>query len=431
MRLTANVGLGTLFKMKKVLKRLIFICFFLSLGVASAAMIDALLLSPEETVLQPLRYILMPREARMEDALETVDNAPAPEPLVNLDIMTDLMQVLPYVPITDNSEQTSQFELPVIGATGWAAAAVPMREESRSDSQIILDLPAGQGFTIVQEQGNWWQVQLSDGMLGWIEHVGCFINLPDVIPSIIYDITNAYSSLKRSIGLEIPNITGRALYEAWAFNPRLDKSEFIVPIYYSTGKKLFEVQQAALADGNTIIVYEAYRPRQTQSSVSGNLRDLAASNADVNNAINSPPWNISWFIATSISHHQRAAAIDASLARVFSHEVKVVGDFEYTGIVGFEEYPMPTAMHELSPRAAIVRSPMSLGSPDAWRNAALADTVTDGAILLQRYFIDAGFSPLASEWWHFSDTAGNRTASARGINGDFFTETVYSAIPRY
>ena len=37
------------------------------------------------------------------------------------------------------------------------------------------------------------------------------INLPDIIPSIIYDDTNSYSSLFKSSGIDIPNVTGKKL----------------------------------------------------------------------------------------------------------------------------------------------------------------------------------------------------------------------------
>ena len=38
------------------------------------------------------------------------------------------------------------------------------------------------------------------------------INLPDVIPSIIYDDTNSYSSIFRSNGKDIDGITYKVMY---------------------------------------------------------------------------------------------------------------------------------------------------------------------------------------------------------------------------
>jgi len=335
------------------------------------------------------------------------------------------------------SEQGGRLELPVSGATGWAASAMPLRSEPNQRTDVVLNLVPGQGFTILAEYGEWWNIQLgntngiedSGGISGWVLHRGCFINLPDVIPSAIFDITNAYSSVKRSSGYEIPNITGYALYEAWTFNHRLSRYEFIVPVLYSTSKRIFEAQQAALADGNTIIIYEAFRPQTTQRSVVSNLQLLMDSNAWVRRAINTQPWSLNWFISTGISNHQRGVAIDAGLGRVISYETRTSGEYAYTLVTAFERYIMPTAMHELSPLAATFTRPVSSSSPDAWRTAPLAYGMTEGATLLQRYLTDAGFTPLSSEWWHFNDLEGVRIANEIGIRGDFFTSTVYSNPP--
>jgi len=330
------------------------------------------------------------------------------------------------------SEQGGGFELPLNGATGWAAIEMPLRNSPMQSADVVLRLAAGQGFTIIEEYGDWWNVLIggNDGISGWVLHRECFINLPDIIPSLVFDITNAYSSMKRSSGYAIPNITGYALYNARAFNYRLNRCEFIVPILYSTSRRIFEAQQAALADGNTIIIYEAFRPRAVQQSVVRNLRRLMDSSARVRNAINATPWDLNWFISTGISNHQRGVAVDVGLGRIVSCEMRTTGVFVYTHITDFERHAMPTQMHELSPLAATFTRPVSSVSPYAWRTAAFASTMTEGAILLQNYLTGAGFTPLASEWWHANDLEGREIAINAGITGDFFTETIYSRVPR-
>ena len=333
-------------------------------------------------------------------------------------------------------EQGGRLELPVSGATGWAATSMPLHSEPWQNASVVLHLTPGQGFTIIEEYGDWWNVRLgviggTDNVSGWVQHQGCFINLPDVIPSLIFDITNAYSSVKRSGGYAIPNITGYALYEARAFNQRLGRYEFIVPVLYSTALRIFEAQQSALADGNTIIIYEAFRPRATQQEVVNNLRWLMVYNRTVGRLINTQPWGLNWFIATGVSNHQRGIAIDAGLGMIISQETRMSGAYSYTHITAFERYDMPTPMHELSPLAATFTRPVSSNNIDSWRTATLASTMTEGAILLQRYLTSAGFTPLASEWWHFNDLEGVRTANNVGITGDFFTTTVYSRIPNF
>ena len=343
-------------------------------------------------------------------------------------------EVLPNIYAFDNPaafyinypEQGGTLELPVRGATGWAASAMPLRSKPEQRADILLLLSPGQGFTIITEYGDWWNVQLgsNNSISGWVLHRGCFINLPDVIPSLVFDITNAYSSVMRSSGYEIPNITGYALYEARGFNQRLDRYEFIVPVLYSTSRRIFAAQQAALVDGNTIVIYEAFRPRETQQKVVDNLRRLMDSNACVCRAINTPPWSLGWFISTGISNHQRGVAIDVGLGRIISQESRMSGAYVYTHITAFERHAMPTPIHELSPQAATFTRPVASSSADAWRNAIPAYSMTEGAILLQNYLTNAGFTPLASEWWHFDDLEGVRIANDAGIRGEFFTNTV-------
>ena len=324
---------------------------------------------------------------------------------------------------------TGPLELPVEGATGWAAIAMPLYSEANTESDIVTDFAAGQVFVIIEETGGWWYVESSSGESGWVEHMACLVNLPDVIPSIEYNITNAYSALTRSSGYEIPGVTGQRLYEAWSYNQRLLKYEFIVPMLYSTSKLLFDAQQLALKAGDTIIIHEAYRAHASQQRSVALLEELMESNEEVDNAINDGPWNINWFIATSLSNHQRGVAIDASLGKILSYEVKQIGESPYIGITEFEEYSMPTSMHELSPLAAALVKPVSSRSRDAWREIPLSDTMTPGAVLLQNYFDEAGFTPLASEWWHFNDLEGAIVSTDLGIVGSFFIEGILSVLP--
>ncbi|MCL2221206.1 MAG: SH3 domain-containing protein [Oscillospiraceae bacterium] len=319
-------------------------------------------------------------------------------------------------------------ELPVIGASGYAAVSVVIRANPQANAENLLTLSPGEGFTILGEDGAWWHIEAGD-VRGWVPHRYCLINLPDVIPSIVYDITNAYASLKRSSGYDIPNISGQILYEAYGFNPRFGRYEFIVPVMYSTAIKLAAAQRAALEDGRTIIVYEAFRPRMTQISAATGMQTLMNENAAVAAHVNTPPWSLGWFIATSLSNHQRGAAVDVSLSRVVSYQRRSTGDFSYLLITEHERYEMPTAMHELSPDAAIFRNPVSTTSPTAWIGVPLLPSVTEGVVLMQGYLSDAGFTPISSEWWHFNDLEGIAVARSIGSRGEFYVSTVFSVAP--
>ena len=321
-------------------------------------------------------------------------------------------------------------ELPVKGATGWAAIDMPLYDEPSTESRTLVDFGAGQVFVIMEERGDWWYVESSYGEKGWVEHVACFINLPDVIPSIVYNITNSYSALTRSSEYEIPGVTGQKLYDAGpVYNPRLSKDEFIVPALYSTSKLLCAAQHLALEAGDTIIIHEAYRDRASLQRSVSLLRELMDSNEKVKSAIEDGPWSLTWFIATAISNHQRGAAFDASLGKILSYETKEVGETSYLSLVAYAEYPMPTTIHELSPLAITLVEPVSSRSRDAWRDVPLAETMTPGAKLLQKYFDEAGLTPLASEWWHFNDLKGAAVATELEATGSFLLGDILSVLP--
>ena len=300
----------------------------------------------------------------------------------------------------------------------------PLTEDYTPSGRLIRNLPAGQVFVILQEWGGWWHVRLADGEEGWVRHAACFINLPDVIPSIVYNITNSSGSIKISGGFEIPGVTGVPLYNMHVFNHRFGRGMYIVPALYATAKRLFYVQQTALANGDTLVVYEVFRPHATQQLVVNRLNELMRANTYVRAALNTPPWSPTWFISHGVSHHQRGAAVDVSLARVVDYAIAYTADFlyDYRRILNFVMYPMPTAMHDLHPAAATFTAPGS---------NVFASTMTEGAKLMHGYFTRHGFTPLASEWWHFTDLRGADAARGLYVMGNFFTESILSFPPAF
>lgn len=293
-------------------------------------------------------------------------------------------------------------ELPVQGATGYAIAEQNLYEDPAADSAALAMLPAGTPFTILEESGGWWQVQTDTGV-GWVQHDFCLINLPDVLPSIIYQDTNSEASVFRASGVDIPGITGQALYDAASYNARFGTEMYNMAVLYATAKKLAGVQVRALADGYTLVLYEGFRPYDTQIAVAGALEALAMENETVRAGIATDPWSIEWFIATGVSNHQQGYAVDVSLARVTGTETAACGPYAYTRVTGYEELAMPTAMHELSTAAASLERPVASSSLTEWRRVAVASGMNAGALRLRAYCIGAGLTPLASEWWHFND----------------------------
>ena len=319
-------------------------------------------------------------------------------------------------------------ELPVNGATGYASVVMDLKATADAGSETTLVLEAGTAFEVVEEVGDWWYVQTTNES-GWVQHLYCFINLPDVIPSIIYDNTNTYASKFVSSGKAIPGITGEALYDGKAYNMRLGKVSDIVPVLYSMSKKINSAQQAALAEGNTLVIYEGYRPYSVQQMTVAALTNLAAADPEVMAGINTHPWDTNWFIATSVSNHQMGYAIDATLAKITEQQEIVIGDYAATAITGYTEYTMPTTIHELSMASATFTGPVKSSSPTAWLQATLADTMNEAAILLQRYSTDAGLTPLASEWWHFNDLDARFATEGNSSKGEYVLDATMSEAP--
>ncbi|MCL1996861.1 MAG: hypothetical protein FWG63_11690 [Defluviitaleaceae bacterium] len=320
------------------------------------------------------------------------------------------------------------FDLPLNGATGWVAVYSVIRNAPDMAAEVIFAMPGGTPFTIIREQGSFWYIRLTDGSYGYIPHSRAFINLPDILPSMIFYISNATASVKRSGGWFLPGITGYALYNAYSFNPRLDRYEFIVPSLYSSAVMLAQAHRNAIENGDIIILYEAFRPMEAQTMVRDALSDLIYANSSVANTINFGGWHVGWFISQDISDHQRGAAFDVHLARILETESVYIGDFTFTRITNYARYPMISNIHELSPAAAIVTAPVNL-SFSQWQEMTLPAHNTEGGLRLFNYMVEAGFMPIASEWWHFTDQAGNVAAAGINVTGNFFTETIFSEVP--
>jgi D-alanyl-D-alanine dipeptidase len=342
------------------------------------------------------------------------------------DILSVEPKPKPTVSYIDYLQESGVFELPVNGASGYASIAINLHKSPRKDTNTITTLNAGQGFTILEESGDWWQIEF-DGKTGWVMHQYCLISLPDVIPSIIYDNSNAYSSKMKSSGREIPNITGEALYQTYMYNEEM----YVMPVLYAMASKISAAQQAALAEGNTLIIYEAFRPYDVQQKIVKNLSALVDTDPAVKAGLTKPPWSMGWFIATGISNHQRGYAIDVSLGKIIKQETKTTGSYTYKAISEYTEYPMPTEIHELSAASVTFESPVSSKSATAWLGAKPSETMNSKALLLQKYNTDAGLTPLASEWWHFEDLACLELGECSGSTGEYFIQKNYSTAPLF
>ena len=311
-----------------------------------------------------------------------------------------------------NKKAQENFELPVEGSTGYGIIDLNMRSGDGTGFAQIATVPAGEPFCILAEGSSYFQVRTEAGTEGWVSKTYSMINLPDVIPSIRYNCTNAYSSLFRSCG-EAMDLTGTALYTGATENAKLGYAEFNMPVLYNMAKKIAYAQSKALSEGYTLVLYEGYRPLFVQQKVTHDLEELMSVNKTVRNAIKNGGWAQGWFIASSVSNHQMGYAIDVSLASITEAAELVIDGRTLKVPTVYEEVQMPTAMHELSPASASLTCGVNSSSKTAWQSVGTAKTMTDGAKLLRSYCVEAGMTPLASEWWHFNDIdAKNATKSA-------------------
>lgn len=329
---------------------------------------------------------------------------------------------------TSATAYTGELELPVAGGTGYAATTIGLYAEPSDTAAQRAELSPGQAFVIREERGAWWQVEVNE-QTGWVKHDYCLINLPDVIPSIVYKDSNAEASLFRSSGRDIPGITGEKLYNAKSYNARFGCETYNMAVLYGMAKKLADAQAQALSDGYTLVLYEGFRPYDTQIAVAKALSALAETDETVKAGISSAPWSIRWFIATNVSNHQQGYAVDISLAQVNDTAQKTCGPYTYIRVTAYEELEMPTAMHELSSAAASLSRPVASRDATAWQQVEPASTMTDAALALRKYCTDAGLTPLASEWWHFNDL--DRLAVIdESWRGEFtLSENVSEAVP--
>lgn len=129
---------------------------------------------------------------------------------------------------------------------------------------------------------------------------------------------------------------------------------------------------------------------------------------------------MTYFINTGYSNHQKGFAVDVSLVKVSLTETRTTGGRTYLVPVDYQEYEMPTPIHELSMAAASTTGP---------GETTLASTMNDPAIALRDYFRKAGMTPLESEWWHFNDYAARTLAGGCTSTGGFEVTRCRSAAP--
>ena len=248
----------------------------------------------------------------------------------------------------------------------------------------------------------------------YVLHDYVMINLSDYVPSIVYNITNASSSIYRSSGIDIPGITGTKLYTAGkVYNLRLRRYEYIAPMVYSTANMVLGAESRLKNEGYRLKIYDAYRPHSVTVKIYNSLKSLYNSNPTVKENINYSYgasgtryyWGPDYFLANGVSRHNLGVALDATLVNS-------------SGV----ELTMPTVMHELSTKAIKYYSGSVSRIP-----ANYAKEMNDNSKYYDKVMIEIGFNTISGEWWHFQENNAANRITGNCPNGcDFQVTNVYS-----
>lgn len=282
-----------------------------------------------------------------------------------------------YIYLDNNGiakKKIGTFSATLYGATAWANQELNIRKEATMDSNIIGTIPVGSKMTILaSENTNSKYIKVKyNNLIGYVYSNFILINLPDVIPDMLYEITSASKSTASTANTAIPGITGKNLYGfTKKYNSKIDKETYYVPLLYPTAKKLQRAYNKARSEGYNLKVYDSYRPHDITISTNNYFRKLYNSNNKVKNAINYDKegnyWGPSWFLASSVSAHNKGIALDITITNSNNQELKAQTAYDTLDTSSIVKYN---------------------------------NTVSNK---LRNIMLSQGFSPLESEWWHFQD----------------------------
>lgn len=271
----------------------------------------------------------------------------------------------------------------------------------------VSSIKAGSAWCVVEEQGDMFGIR-QDGQIRYVESNYCLINLPEYMGDMCsYDITNSYHSLYMVHEFEIPEVTNVVTkgYE----KVKMQNGEYLVPLLYTTAKRLAEASRIALKEGYQLKIYDAFRPQAatvqiydlTEKILKEELPEKPFTNKYTLEQLKLPEpkkeidpetkeekevpltyedvmvteqYTLNYFLAQGGSMHNLGLALDLTMVDL------------NTG----KEVKMQTSMHDLSHYSVIYKN-------------------NDAANKLKEIMTAAGFSGLVSEWWHYQDNEARDT----------------------
>lgn len=282
-----------------------------------------------------------------------------------------------YIYLNKNGVAQSKigtFSATLYGATAWTNQSVNIRKAASQSSTLLGEIPVGGKVVILSaENASTKYIKIKyNNITGYVYSDFLLINLPDVIPDMLYEITSASSVTSKTANVAIPGVTGKNLYGfTKKYNSKIGKETYYAPLLYPTAKKLQKAYNKAKKEGYNLKVYDAYRPHDITVSLNDKFRNLYNSNSKVKKAIDYDKdgeyWGPSWFLAGSVSAHNKGVALDIAITNSKNQELKAQTAYDTLDTTSLVKY-----------------------------NNSVSNK-------LRSIMLSQGFSPLESEWWHFQD----------------------------
>ena len=217
-----------------------------------------------------------------------------------------------------------------------------------------------------------------EGQCGWANGANLGIDFggyaSKIGAKVQMNITNNSSSIFKVYGQSISGVTGRKLYSGMTINP----------LQYNFAKIVGQAALNANAGGDTLVIYETYRPQAVSNNIYPNYESTVMGSTELMNNFRAAgrtlPSDLSKYLAGNAGPHNRACAVDVTLAGK----------------------DMPSAMHELSP---------------------LAGASNTNSNILRGYFTSAGADAMGSEWWHFDYSRNSATGTCGFYYSSFWDGT--------
>jgi fucose 4-O-acetylase-like acetyltransferase/D-alanyl-D-alanine dipeptidase len=281
------------------------------------------------------------------------------------------------------------FDAPLAGATGFATSRIRLTPAAGLPGGT---LQAGEPFTIRADQGDTWIV-VAKSSGGALDPRAALIDLADVVPSLVLSVETAPSYRSGTAILDQGTWSDADLV---GINARFATRLPTVPVSLATAQKVQLAQRAALAEGNTLIVYGSWRPEAAQQALAESLVAVYDAQPGVREGIDGDGWDLAWFLPSAADSAPYGDRLELSLGKL-SQAVRPWTPGEPYRSTQADEYAMPSSVREMS-RAAV-----STINPPGPQQPAASAPLTEGARRLIGYCRGAGLSVSPSAWWLFED----------------------------